>query len=159
MGNQLEILSPSAVFTQQIGYTLGTLLQAGDVLCLSGELGAGKTTFAIGLGQGWGAATPLTSPTFVIVRQYGRLQDQQILYHLDAYRISSAGDAETLGLEDILAPENVILIEWAENLQDDLPSDCLWITLEDAGLDERNIQFEPMGARAQSLLISLRDRL
>ena len=81
--------------TASLGAALGRLLTPGDVLCLSGELGAGKTVFSRGIGAGWGATVPLTSPTYNLAHEHERQQDRARLYHLDFYRISCAREAET----------------------------------------------------------------
>lgn len=156
MLNTLEHLSPSAEATAQLGQTLGGLLRAGDVVCLSGDLGAGKTTFAAGIGRGWGADAPLISPTFVIIRRYQRPQDHIQLYHLDTYRVQGAEDAETLGLADIFTPDHVVLVEWAEQIEPDLPPDVLWVRLEETDDDERLIRFRATGERSAALLEGLR---
>ena len=85
--NSLEIISRSAEQTRRVGMRLGAMLEPGDIVCLIGDLGAGKTTFVQGLAAGWGSLDPVSSPTFVIVNVYRRL-DQRKLYHLDAYRLS-----------------------------------------------------------------------
>ena len=79
-----------------MGAALGRLLRAGDRICLSGNLGAGKTVFCRGLGDGWGATHPLTSPTYTLVHEHLRA-DGSKLYHIDLYRISGAEEAATLG--------------------------------------------------------------
>src|SRR5258706_9835 len=84
---QLDISSHSAEQTQRLGARLGSLLQVGDIICLSGDMGAGKTVFSAGIGRGWGAKTPLTSPTFNLVHDHTRDADSQHLYHLDCYRL------------------------------------------------------------------------
>lgn len=147
-------VSHSPQQTRQIGRFLGTLLAKGDVICLDGDLGAGKTTFSIGVGEGWGAESPLTSPTFVIVHQYGREKDKQVLYHLDAYRLESEGDAESIGLYDILDSNGAVLIEWPEKIQHFLPPENLWITftLDENNDMRRNLTFRAEGKRPLALL-------
>ena len=100
-----------------LGTELGGLLQAGDVICLSGELGAGKTIFSRGIGAGWGATIALTSPTYNLVHEHQRHQDDARLYHLDLYRIDGAKDAETLGLDDLLESDAAVILEWPERIQ------------------------------------------
>ena len=100
----------------QQGQRLGKLLQAGDVLVLTGNLGAGKTTFTKGLALGLGISQMIKSPTYTIVREYeGRLP----LYHLDVYRIG--GDPDSIDLDDFLFGEGVTVIEWGELLGENLP--------------------------------------
>jgi len=92
--NALEIISRSAEQTRRVGMRLGALLQPGDVICLIGDLGSGKTTFVQGVAAGWGSLDPVSSPTFVIVNLYRRLDNSQ-LFHLDAYRLSGPAEAMT----------------------------------------------------------------
>src|SRR5512134_3667586 len=99
----LEFFSRSPEQTRRLGVRLGSLLQTGDLVCLSGDLGSGKTTLVQGIAQGWGTLDTVTSPTFVLVNEYRRPENAragvQCLYHLDAYRIDSAWEAEELDLE------------------------------------------------------------
>jgi len=155
----MQVTSHSPQETQSLGSALGELLQSGDVVCLSGDLGAGKTTFAAGVGRGWGAESPLTSPTFVIVRQYKRAADHQLLHHLDAYRLQSAADADSIGWDDVLESSGAVLIEWAENLGAALPNVLLWVRLEPSQDSVRLISFTPQGERPRQLLLRLEERL
>src|SRR5574341_1363012 len=98
----LGFVSESPEQTQQFGERLGCLIQPGDVICLSGELGAGKTTLAVGIGRGWGAREVAHSPTFVFVNEYSR-DDGVRLYHVDAYRLRDAVDAESIAISDLLS--------------------------------------------------------
>src|SRR5436190_23920685 len=90
-----DFFSRSPDQTRRIGMRLGGALQAGDVICLQGDLGAGKTTFVQGLAQGWGSMDAVTSPTFILVNMYRRT-DQFQLFHMDAYRLDSIADGEAL---------------------------------------------------------------
>ncbi|MFN8452055.1 MAG: tRNA (adenosine(37)-N6)-threonylcarbamoyltransferase complex ATPase subunit type 1 TsaE [Anaerolineae bacterium] len=119
---ELDLISHSAEQTRRLGARLGALLQPGDVVCLSGDLGAGKTAFAAGIGAGWGAKVPVTSPTFNLVHEHERDGDGQILYHLDCYRIHTAADALTIGLDDILSGNGPVVIEWPEHIEAALPT-------------------------------------
>src|SRR5512144_74125 len=94
----LEFFSRSPEQTRRLGMRLGTLLQAGDLVCLQGDLGAGKTTLVQGLAQGWGALDGVSSPTFVLVNSYRR-PDSRPLFHFDAYRIVSVEEAEELDVD------------------------------------------------------------
>lgn len=153
---ELDIISYSAEQTGRLGARLGTLLQAGDVLCLSGDMGAGKTVFSAGVGRGWGAQTPLTSPTFNLVHQHQRARDASILYHLDFYRIHSAGDAESIGLDEIFDGSGPVLLEWPEHILDLLPREYLWVRLRILEPTRRNLIFEAHGARYEALLEQFR---
>lgn len=154
----VDFISHSVEQTIQVGALLGEVLQDGDVLCLSGDLGAGKTALTRGIAAGWGAREPVTSPTFTLVHEHTRAPDGQMLYHIDCYRIESPADAWSIGLEDMIYGEHVAVIEWAENVRDLLPPDCLWITLSFLGDSERRLSFRATGERARALLHAFRER-
>ena len=128
------------------GKKLGNLLEKNDVLILTGELGAGKTTLTKGLAKGLGINQMIKSPTYTIVREYeGRLP----LYHLDVYRIG--GDADSIDLDEFLFGDGVTVIEWGHLLGEDLPSD--YLELEILKKDEgREIRCHAHGQRASRLL-------
>lgn len=151
----LDVFSHSAEQTQRLGVRLGELLKPGDLICLSGELGAGKTCFAAGVGRGWGALEPVTSPSFVLVNEYHRA-DGRVMHHVDCYRLSGAAEAGSFGFADLLAASDVVLVEWPERLAALLPADRLW--LEFAYLDEarRNLRLTAAGQRYLALLAEFR---
>lgn len=128
-----------------IGNCIGELLEAGHVLILSGDLGAGKTTLTKGIAKGLEIAQMIKSPTYTIVREYeGRLP----LYHLDVYRIGN--DPDSIDLDDFLYGDGVTVIEWGELLDTSILGDYLLIRLE--RLDNgRSLEFEAHGARSQAL--------
>ncbi len=149
------MISPNAPITRQLGQQLGQLLQPGDVVCLVGGLGAGKTTFATGIGQGWGSTSRLTSPTYTLVHEHHRSVDSQTLYHVDAYRLETPDALESVGFGDIWEGNGPILIEWPERLGEMLPNEHLWIEIEaDSELDDnqRSLRFLARGERAEHLL-------
>ncbi len=158
MQTQFTLISGSVAQTEQIGTRLGSLLQASDVLCLSGELGAGKTALARGVVAGWGALEPATSPTFVLIHEHQRARDAMRLQHIDAYRLERLEDAALLGLEDIFANGSAVIIEWAERVQQLLPADHMWIDLDFVADDEqaRQLTFAAHGARSVDLLAAFR---
>ena len=122
--------------TEAIATQMAGALASGDVLILTGELGAGKTTFARGLAKGLGVAFGVKSPSFAIHLRYpGSLP----LHHLDLYRLGSPGDLVELGLEDVLEREGVTVIEWGERLGDWIPERAVRIRFEDLGASERRI--------------------
>lgn len=149
---ELNVITNSADHTQKLGVCLGSLLQAGDVICLSGDMGAGKTMFSAGIGSGWGAFEPLTSPTFNLVHEHHRAKDQVRLFHIDCYRLRGSADLPSIGWEDILAQRGVIVIEWAEMILDALPKDHLWVELRVLESSRRNLIFEPHGDRYHHLM-------
>jgi len=155
----IEFTSHSVDQTIQLGKQLGTLLQAGDIVCLSGDLGVGKTALTRGIGAGWGAKESITSPTFTLIHEHHRAADEQILYHVDCYRLSDASDAWGIGLDDMLYGDNPIVIEWPENIHSALPVDRLWITLVHVNDTQRQLTITATGARYQRLVDALRDSL
>jgi tRNA threonylcarbamoyladenosine biosynthesis protein TsaE len=149
---ELDIISNSAEQTQRLGVALGSLLQAGDVVCLSGDMGAGKTVFSAGIGQGWGAIHPLTSPTFNLVHEHRRETDALRLYHLDCYRLNGVEDVESIGLDDILNGRSVVIMEWPERILGVLPQRRLWVQLRILEASRRNLIFEGEGDRYRQLI-------
>ncbi|SHF44695.1 tRNA threonylcarbamoyladenosine biosynthesis protein TsaE [Desulfofundulus australicus DSM 11792] len=144
----------SAGETEELGRLLASLLQPGDVLCLHGELGAGKTVLARGIARGLGVAGPVTSPTFTLINEYsGRLP----LYHMDVYRLEGPGDMADLGYEDYFYGSGVTLVEWAGRVKEILPSERLDIYLEGSLQDPelRRILFAPRGERYEELVKEL----
>lgn len=152
----LTLITRSATETERLGERMGMLLQAGDVLCLSGTLGAGKTCLTRGLARGWGALEKPTSPTFTLINEYRRSSDSQRFYHVDCYRLKDAADALTTGLEDIFDAAGVVVIEWPERIEEALPPERLWIQITDRGGEERQLDFLPAGERAIQLVHLLR---
>lgn len=125
--------------TYQIGLELGKQAKPGDVVCLIGDLGVGKTVFSQGFGAGIGISEPISSPTFTIVQVYeeGRLP----FYHFDVYRIEEEELFE-IGFEEMVEGEGVSLIEWADRIPDSLPEHYTEITIEkqpEQGFDYRKI--------------------
>jgi tRNA threonylcarbamoyladenosine biosynthesis protein TsaE len=150
----LEFFSQNPEQTRRIGAQLGGALQAGDVICLQGDLGAGKTTFVQGVAQGWGSLDSVSSPTFIIVNEYGRT-DSNRLFHMDAYRLESASEAEQLDLDSMLA-DGALLIEWPERIDGLIPAEHLWIDLDHKDEEEREMKFKAAGKRYEELLEVIR---
>lgn len=149
----LEFVSHSPEQTQRLGARLGALLKGGDVVCLEGTLGSGKTCLAQGIGRGWGIGQTLISPTFVLVREYTRPADNVRLYHVDLYRISDAREALGLGVEELLGDEHAVsVVEWAERARLLIPPEHLWIRLEMSGATRRTLYFTAQGERHTGLL-------
>jgi len=153
----LEFFSRSPEQTRRVGMRLGGLLRKGDVICLQGDLGAGKTTLVQGLAQGWGSLDPVSSPTFIIVNIYRRPDDGQ-LFHMDAYRLESAPEAAELDLDEMLA-QGSLLIEWPERVQEVLPKDHIWISFEYVAEENRQLIIKATGTRYDDLLSELRQDL
>lgn len=153
--DRLKLTSHSVDETIALGKMIGSLLRAGDVVCLSGDLGAGKTAFTSGIGKGWGALEPVNSPTFVFVHEHHRAVDNMRLYHLDCYRLASEDDAISIGIEDILAGEDVAILEWPERVEVFLPVERLWINLFAVDDNTRSIEFAAQGVRYSELLAQI----
>ena len=153
----LEFVSRSPSQTQRLGTRLGALLKGGDVICLEGSLGTGKTCLAQGIGRGWGVSQILISPTFVLVREYARPGEFVKLYHVDLYRISGAEEALTLGMDEFLGDTRAIcVIEWAERSRSLMPEEHLWVRLEFADPTRRGLYFTAQGGRHTALLHEFR---
>ena len=143
-------LSRSPEQTRRVGTRLGEALQAGDVICLQGDLGAGKTTLVQGIARGWGSMDAVSSPTFILVNVY-RGGDQKQLFHLDAYRLDSTLEAEELDLNSMLA-QGPLLIEWPERMEKLIPREHLWVRLEHVSEEEREMVFQSHGKRYDEML-------
>lgn len=122
--------------TETIGEAWGQAMRGGEVLLLTGDLGAGKTTLVRGLARGLGVAFGVKSPTFAILLSY---PGRRMLHHLDLYRLSDPRDLEELGLDDLFASESVTVVEWGERLSGLAPAGAVRIELRDAGPDSRRI--------------------
>ena len=140
--------------TRALGRRLGELARPGLAVALVGTLGAGKTVFAKGVGEGLGVDQPIASPTFVLLALYdeGRLP----LWHADLYRLEPGSSVDDLELE--LAADGVLLVEWAERVPAALPDDHLRVTLEIDG-DGRRVELAATGPRHRAVLETLRDAL
>lgn len=141
-GTTLELVSRSPEATRRLAQRLATAARPGDVLCLWGELGAGKTVFAKGFGLGLGITDTISSPTFVLMGEYaGRLP----LFHIDLYRLGSAEEALDGGLLDDRQTAGVVLIEWPDRLGGALPPARLDVRID--GTDgPRRIDLEAIGS-------------
>jgi tRNA threonylcarbamoyladenosine biosynthesis protein TsaE len=150
----IDVFSRSPEQTRQIGTRLGEVLRAGDVICLQGDLGAGKTTFVQGIAQGWGSLDSVSSPTFIIVNVYRR-RDQACLFHMDAYRLDSTPEAEELDVDNMIS-QGPLLIEWPERMDGLVPPEHLWVQIEHIAEQEREMKFRASGERCDELLQVIR---
>jgi tRNA threonylcarbamoyladenosine biosynthesis protein TsaE len=155
--HSLEFISRSAEQTRRIGMRLGSHLETGDLICLVGDLGSGKTTLVQGIAAGWGSLDPASSPTFVLINVYRGPQAGR-LYHLDAYRLSGPGEAVALDL-DVLLETGPLVVEWAERIREALPSQCLRIELRWIDDEQRDMIFKAEGKHYQDLLATFRRRV
>ncbi len=145
-----EFFSRSSEQTRRLGTRLGAMLKPGDLICLSGDLGAGKTTLVQGIAQGFGSLDPVSSPTFVLVNVYRR-EDGSELHHLDVYRLGGVGEAVDLDL-DTLIETGTLVIEWAERIKPVLPREALWVHMRYISDEQRNLLFEAQGDRYQHIM-------
>jgi tRNA threonylcarbamoyladenosine biosynthesis protein TsaE len=143
------VICPDPDATAALGRALGAVARAGDLVCLWGELGAGKTHLAKAVGAGLGVTDTITSPSFILMAEYrGRLP----LFHVDPYRLSRADDALQGGLLDERQASGLTLIEWPERLGDALPADRLDVRIEGTGDEPRTITLEAPGDRYRRYL-------
>jgi len=137
----VRALTRSVEETRALAETLGEVLRPGDLVVLSGALGAGKTAFAQGVARGLGVTEPVVSPTFTIVRQYeGRVP----LAHVDVYRLERLQELHDLGFDELL-DDRVTIVEWGDAAGPLLPAERLEVRMEETGEDERAIEVLPHG--------------
>lgn len=144
-GRRLDL--PATSDTRRLGETLGRMLRAGDLVVLTGSLGAGKTTLTQGIGAGLGIRGPVTSPTFVIARVHPSTVGGPPLVHVDAYRLHGALELDDLDL-DAAVEESVTVVEWGHGLAEGLAEDRLEVVLEaDPETEERAAVVTGLGGR------------
>jgi len=137
--------------TKEIGYKLGKLLQPGSVICLIGDLGAGKTTMTQSLAKALEVEDYITSPTFTIVNEYeGRMP----LYHFDVYRIGSSDEMYDIGYDEYINGDGVCIIEWANLIDDILPDEYLYIELKYKDMS-REMTLNPVGQKYEKIVEEL----
>ena len=142
----VELHSTSPEATRQLAGRMAAVATPGDVVCLWGELGAGKTVFAKGFGLGLGIEDTISSPTFVLMGEYaGRLP----LFHIDLYRLASAAEALDGGLIDDRQGTGVVLIEWPDRLGDALPPDRLDVHIDGGPDEQRRLRIAAVGSGYQ----------
>ena len=153
MVRAMKILSKSSVETINLGEQLGAFLQKGDVLCIYGDLGAGKTAFVSGLAKALGLKDTITSPTFTIVNEYETVPP---LFHFDVYRVFDPEEFFMIGFEEYFEDRGVVVIEWANLIEELIPEDHLKvrICLHKNG-NSREIFFESVGERSKDMLNDL----
>ena len=144
------IITNSAAETRELGKRLAEKLKAGDVILLTGELGAGKSELARGIAKGLGVAETVTSPSFTILNVYesGRTP----LYHFDWYRLESEEELYELGMDEYLGGDGIALVEWPERCPDANPADSLRIRITAEGENIRKIEAEPNGSFRKIIL-------
>ena len=123
----MEWISNNEEESYQLAFRLGQEAKKGEIYCLEGDLGVGKTVFAKGFAKGLGVSENVDSPTFTIVKEY---QGREKLYHFDLYRIVDPEELWEIGFQDMLSGESIALMEWASQVREDIPSEAKWITIE-----------------------------
>ena len=142
---RIDVRAASAEQTREVGEAIASLLRARDAVMLTGELGAGKTTFAQGVARGLGIEEPVVSPTFTLVKEYSGILD---LAHVDVYRLDRIQDVVDLGLEELGGGDDVLLVEWGDTIEELLPESRLRveITTSDDAEEVRSIAISATGA-------------
>ena len=144
----LELRARTAEETREVGEAMSASLRARDAVVLTGELGAGKTTFVQGVARGLGIEDQVSSPTFTLVKEYRGILD---IAHVDVYRLERVQDVVDLGLDELGDGEGVLLVEWGDAVEDLLPDDRLRVelTTEDLLSDVRRLRVSALGASWQ----------
>jgi tRNA threonylcarbamoyladenosine biosynthesis protein TsaE len=152
-----SVVTSSREQTWRTGQMLGSRLEPGDIVCLYGDLGAGKTSFSYGIALGLEVKDQyITSPTFTFVNEYkGRIP----FYHIDLYRLKDPDELEGIGFEEYIDSDGVTVIEWAERAEDELPDERLSVYLSYVNEHSREIGFLAEGERYEKLLHDLRNDL
>jgi tRNA threonylcarbamoyladenosine biosynthesis protein TsaE len=152
-----SVITSSPEQTWRVGELLGALLGPGDLVCLYGDLGAGKTSLSYGIARGLEVKEQyITSPTFTFVNEYeGRVP----FYHIDLYRLKDPEELENIGFGEYLGSGGVTVIEWAERAEEELPEERLSVYLNYVDEKSREIGFLAEGERYQKLLDELKQRL
>lgn len=154
--SRVDLVSSSPLETEEFGVSLGQLLRGGELICLEGELGSGKTTLIQGIGRGLGVDRPITSPTFTLVNEYRG--ENLTFYHVDLYRVESLKEIIASGLDDLFFGEGVCAIEWAEKAREIVPRERLWVTLRHRGERRRLIFLEAQGSIYEKIVGSFQRR-
>jgi tRNA threonylcarbamoyladenosine biosynthesis protein TsaE len=144
----LEFITASAEETRRLGERIGRLLNPGDVLLLSGELGAGKTTFVQGLARGLGFEGSASSKSFVLMGEY---RGHITLYHADLYRLDDPREVQELAIDEVSA-DGVLAVEWPERAPQVLPDEHLRLNFQITGEESRRITLSAHGERAQEII-------
>jgi tRNA threonylcarbamoyladenosine biosynthesis protein TsaE len=145
-----SVITSSTEQTEEVGRILGAMLGAGDLVCLFGDLGAGKTHFSYGVAMGLEVNDQyITSPTFTFVNEY---QGRVPLYHIDLYRLKDPSELESIGFEEYIDSDGATVIEWAERAEEELPAEKLNVYISDVSENSREIGFFAEGERYEKLL-------
>lgn len=148
----MKIILKNSEETKKLGFKLGTLLKSKDVVCLNGDLGAGKTTLTKSIGEGMGIKDYITSPTFTIVNEY---YSDLNLYHFDTYRLEGDLDVFYLGFDEYFYGDGVCIVEWANRIKDFLPEEYLELNISRIDENSREIELVAVGERPKELIKEL----
>lgn len=149
----LKIILNGLKETDEFGIRLGKLLKPGDVVCLNGELGAGKTTLTKSIGLGLGVEDYITSPTFSLINEY---EGRYPVYHFDVYRLENADELYDLGFDEYFYGKGVSIIEWADKIEKFLPEERIVLDIENRdNIDERKVKITIKGSRYNEILEEL----
>ena len=152
--NKLNITTHGPEETQALGRRLGEVMGGGELVLMSGDLGAGKTCMTQGIAWGLGVNEHARSPTFVLVSEY---EGRHTLFHADLYRVDDPLEAEDLGLDETYGNGGVCVVEWAEKAGSIFPEDHLRVDFRVTGAEERIVELRAGGARHEALLGKLRE--
>ncbi len=152
-----SIITSGPEQTEHLGEALGSLLEPGDLICLYGDLGSGKTHFSFGIAMGLEVRERyITSPTFTLVNIY---QGRMPFYHIDLYRLKGPSELENVGLDEYVDSDGATVIEWAERADDELPEERLSVYFSHVNERSREIGFLAEGERYGKLLAGLKQRV
>ena len=152
----MEIRLKGLKETEKFGIKLGKLLGPGDVVCLNGDLGAGKTTLTKSIGLGLGVEDYITSPTFSLINEYDGIYP---LYHFDVYRLENTEELFDLGFDEYFYDRGVSIIEWADRIESFLPEERIVLDIENTEhIDERKIKISIYGDRYKDILEGLDEK-
>ena len=158
-GQSFDIITHSPDQTFRVGERLGHLLKPGDVVCLQGNLGSGKTCLTQGIGAGLEVSGVISSPTFVYVSEHAPAGCGPYLYHVDLYRIKDYWDALASFFEPYMYGDGVTVIEWADSAMEIMPDERLWVTLTYLDYTKRTLLFEAKGGHHVETLSALKEEL
>ena len=142
--------------TIRVGLELGNCLKSGDIVCLSGDLGVGKTAFTKGIAEALGIREYIKSPTFTIVNEYKSVIP---FYHFDVFRISNTDEMYEIGFDEYLGGNGIVVIEWAENIKELLPEEHIWVEIRKSNPEDLNERVITIRERGHTILEVRDERL
>ena len=152
----ISITTTTPQETFALGHRLGANMKKGDIVCLTGDLGSGKTTLIKGVAKGMHISEDeVHSPTFVLMNIY---EGKRMLYHFDLYRLERLEEISAIGCDEFFYGDGVSVIEWADRLGENRPKECLQVELEHKGENRRAIKITPKGKRYLQMMQSLKNK-